>query len=258
MVNDMNIRFILAALCVLVYCGCKNPKTARPTISVEASESVVEEAPVVKDSIDILIEQRAKEVFNSTIFSGLRFGDSRRKVEKVLKNKLISRSVYGTEIPIQVPYDDKVKEVIVRDYDAKYYNEQLASLVLYANEASLMEALSGQYTNKYGQTKGYDWCFSNCEIKIEKVERVEDRPDFISNYLTYTPMYFDSYRGGNTTRLTKQPYFLRITYKNYDLLHSIERQAEINDSLAFVKRMKEEQIEKERARKLATEVPTNI
>ena len=213
----------------------------------------IEEPPVIKDSIDILIEERAGQEFNSTIFAGLRFGSKKQLVEKTLNNKK-----YSTEIPIQVPIGDKVREVIIRDYDATYYNEQLASLVLYANEADLIEALCSQYSKKYGKTKNNNWRYSNCEIIVERRERKENRPGFIANYLTYVPQYYTSYRGEVTTRLTTEPYFLIISYRNISLLQLLERQQYVKDSLERARLLIETQKEKELARKLEMEVPTNI
>ena len=254
---------ILPLALLLFSCGHKNNKNSTTIIqegtTIAEETLIAEEPPIIKDSIDILIEQRAEQEFNSTIFSGLRFGSSRQVVEKTLKNKqIIKGGLFHTEIPIQVPKGDNVEEVVIRDFDAIYYNGRLASLVLYANEANLMDALAKLYSNKYGDTKNNEWQFSNCEIALKIRNRKERVPEVVVNYLTYTPMYYNSYRNQTTKYLTKEPCFIEISYKNYNLLESIERQQHEADSLEQVKRQREIQKEKELAKKLETEIPTNI
>lgn len=253
---------ILASIIALTFISCgqrTGNKASETTVIAEVPiVPIVEEPPIVKDSIDVLIEERSEQEFNSTIFAGLRFGSNRKTVEKTLENKEISRGIYTTEVHIQVPYLDRVEEVVVRDYDAEYYNGRLASLILYANEADLFDALGRQYIKKYGETKDYRWRYSNCEVSIIKGERIEDVPEHITNYLRYIPWYFDSYRGSRVAHRTKERYFLKISYINYDLLNSIAIQQRQIDSLESAKRVQELQKEKERARRLSEEVPTNI
>ena len=251
----VNCLALLLTTTLLFGCMWKETKQDNSISGLNADEAIpdIEEPPVIKDSIDILIEERAEQEFNSTIFAGLRFGSKKQLVEKTLNNKK-----HSTEIPILVPIGDNVKKVIIRDYDAIFYNDQLASLVLYANEADLIEALYSQYSKKYGETKNNEWRYSNCEIIVERRVRKEHRPDFIANYLTYVPQYYTSYRGEVTTHLTKEPFFLIISYRNFTLLRLLERQQYVKDSLDRARLLLEAQKEKELARKLENEVPTNI
>lgn len=246
-------KSVLALLCAhtILSCGQSTSRNNDKTIN---EGPVIEEPIVVKDTIDILIEERAEQLFNSTIFAGLRLGCNRNAVEKALRNKH-----YRTFIPIYVPIGDKVDSVVIRDYDASYYNEQLTTLVLYADDANLYDALGSLYTAKYGLTKGNLWSFSNCEVSIEKRER-RRRPH--TTYDDMTPPYYASYRGEQTDKLIKEAWFLAITYNNKTLL---DRQVkDENDALAkerqreYEERQKKREQEKELARQLSTEVPTNI
>ena len=259
---------LMVILTLFFSCGQRKSKSTvveqKPTM-VEVVEDV-EETPIVKDSIDLAMEERARHIFNSTIFMGLRFGSDKNTVEKVLKNRRIYKDSYGTEIPIQVPFRDMVQSVVIRDYDAQYFNGKLASLVLYANEASLLDALAILYQNKYGPTKaydiygdckGYEWEYSNCEIVI----RTKNRHERISEYVTNVnapKMYYNSYRGTRVEYLTKDRSFLEISYENQDMLLAIAKQEHVKDSLENDKRMKAIQKEKELAKKLEQEIPTNI
>ncbi len=243
---------------ILLLSGCKYRTTKPDTNSAfNTTESVVEEPPVIKDSIDILMEGRAEQKFNSTIFSGLRFGDNRRKVEKVLMNK----GRYKTEIPIQVPVGDNVEDVIIRDYDAVYDNDELVSLVLYANEAKLLDALGVLYTTKYGKTKNYLWHFSNCEIGIE----MRTRPQHYyqkTNVITDPDFYYDTYRKNSSHYLTKEPNFIAITYISLERQQIMERRIYVRDSIERQRLQRETEIkkqqEKEQAERLRTEPANNI
>ena len=251
-------KTLLLVAVVLTLCGCKlKTSSYGNNSSLTTTESVVEEPPVIKDSIDILIEQRAEQTFNSTIFAGLRFGSSKVSVERALKNK--KNKYYSfTEIPIQVPVNDNVREVVIRDYDALYYNGQLASLELYSNETGLYNAIATMFAAKYGETKQNNWTYSNCEIAVKRGKRVLYSSAANSWLASAQDMYYASFGGSSTKSLTTDPYYLVLSYKDFRLLALIERQKEIKDSLDYVKRLQEEQKEKELARKLATEVPTNI
>ena len=246
----VNCLALLLSTTLLFGCMRKETKQDNSISSLNAIEAIsdVEEPPVIKDSINIMIEERAEQEFNSTIFAGLRFGNSQQTVEKALKNK--------ASLSIQVPVGDKVKSVTIRDYDASYYNGQLASLVLYANEDDLLDALGSQYSKKYGKTKHYEWVFSNCVISIRPRMRKEVRSDY--SYSGSTKMYYDTYRNTTTHFLTKDPFFLEISYKSTTLLGLIERQQYLKDSIERARQLLETQKEKELARKLENEVPTNI
>ena len=242
---------------LLFGCGQKNARFETSTSITEETPNPIVEVEVVKDSIDILIEQRAEQEFNSTIFGGLRFGSGKQTVEKVLKNE--KRKGYSlTAIPIQVPVNDRVMEVVIRGYDAEYYNGQLASLELYSNETGLYNELASMFASKYGETKNNNWKYSNCEIAVELGHRVLYSSAADSWLASSQNMYYASFGGSSTKSLTTDPYYLVLSYKDYRLLGLIERQKKIKDSLEYVKRLQEEQKEKELARKLRTEVPTNI
>lgn len=208
-------------------------------------------APIIKDSVDILIEQRAEMVFDETIYGGLRFGSPRQSVEMTLKK--------NPRIALLMPDGDLVG-VVIRDHDATYYNGGLASLVLYANEGRLIDSLYELYTRKYGKTKNRKWVYSNCEISVKQRIRREHNPHKDAGYgqLDSHRIYYDSYRGEKTYRLIKAPYFLEISYKNTDLLEKLERQKFVADSLEKEKLQRELQKERELAKKVAAEAVNNI
>lgn len=238
---------------------CHGAKPINKSTSEEEAAITFEEPIVVKDSIDILIDQRAEKEFNTTIFAGLHFGSNRKSVERVLRNKNLYSHFY-TEFPIQVPNGERVEDVIVRDYDAVYDGEKLVSLVLYANEARLVDALSVLYSTKYGETKNNTWVFSNCEIKIETRSRVLYNIQKIN--LKSPDLFYNSYRGEYTKHLTEEKDFLVITYLSKTLQREMERKAYVRDSIERKRLEKEDERkreqEKELARKLSTEVATNI
>jgi hypothetical protein len=204
-----------------------------------------------KDSIDILIEQRATRDLKTTIFAGINFGDSPAIVEARLNNKQYKK--------IQVPDGDKVSTVIVDDYDTKYYQGHLAMLILYAEEDELYDALEVLYTTKYGKTKNGKWCFSNCEIDIEYGRRLPYSPSWDKGYnASNYGNYYHSYRGNRSSSLTKDASFLKIIYKDFKLLYLLQRQEIEADSLERVRLLEAKEEEKKKARKLATEVATGI
>ena len=249
----------LPSICIFIFtvlllfgCGGNSAKQNNTVVT----STTYEEAPVivapVKDSVDILMEQRAEQEFNNTIFGNLRFGSSKQAVENAWRNT--------TYRSVKVPYEERVAKVVFQDYDALYYNGKLASLVLYANEGELYEALGVVYSTKYGKTKNRDWRYSNCEISIKQRIRREHNPHKEAGYgdLDSHRMYYTSYRGERTYYLTKEPYFIEVSYKNFDLLELIARQQFVEDSLVREGIRKEAQKEKEMAEKLATEVATGI
>lgn len=207
------------------------------------------------DSVDIIVAQRAEEEFNSTIFAGLHFGDNHRVVEKALKSSK-NRKIYVSD-------GERVDSIFVRDFDAVYYKDKLASLVLYANEDRAVELLYELYSRKYGETKPpYEWVFSNCEITIHRIDRVIAIEDKIHDYLHKQHYYYDSYRGTVTKAITKEPIFIKISYMYFPLLNAIQQ--EENEALEQQRKKENEELMKKRekemelARKISTEEPTNI
>lgn len=250
------LKMTVIFLAAEVFICCVGRNSSHKNTTDGETAVTIEEPTIVKDSIDILIDQRAEQEFNSTIFSGLHFGSNRKSVERVLRNK----GTYSTEIPIQVPNGDKVEEVIVRDYDAVYDGEKLVSLVLYANEARLLEALDVLYSTKYGKTKNHTWSFANCEISIETRSRVlyNTHKSNINN----PDLFYNSYHGKNTESITKERDFLVITYLSKTLQREMERKIFVRDSIERKRLEKEAELkteqEKELAKKLSTEVATGI
>lgn len=238
---------------LLLGCGGNCTKQNNAAVSSIAYEEVpiIDETPA-KDSIDVIMEQRAEQEYNSTIFGNLRFGSSKQAVENAWKNTSY-RSV-------KVPYEDRVAKVVFQEYDALYYDGKLASLVLYANEGELYDALGVVYSTKYGETKNRNWRYSNCEISIKQRIRREYNPHKDAGYgnLDSHRMYYTSYRGEQTYYLTKEPYFIEVSYQNFDLLKLIARQQFVEDSLVKEEIRKEAQKEKEMAKKLATEEAIGI
>lgn len=245
--KSINLLLVLLGL-ISVY-GCKQGNTN----SWRASNTSSHEDTPVLDSIDIIVAQRAEQELNSTIFAGLRFGDNPNRVKSVLKNSQ-NRTIY-------IPIGDRVDSVIIRDYDATYYKEQLDWIRLYANEAELLEPLAILFSQKYGETKKNQWHYSDCIIEINRIER-----NSVKDYLNRHIGYIDSYRGGNEGNLTEDGFFIEISYKSLSLIE--QQNNEVNqaliDSIKEDSRKRNEEIQKRRereaelARKLRTEVPTNI
>ncbi len=211
------------------------------------------EVKIEKDSIDTLIEIRVNQKFNSTIFANLKFGDSPQKVEQAMRNTKYRK--------IQVPYEELVSVVEILDWDAEYYDNQLAVLTLYSEDEYLYNALGIVYATKYGKTKGNKWHFSNCSIEIVYGGRSIYDPSGDAGYnRTGGPiLYYCSYRGqrdGNC--ITQDGTFLKIIYKNHELLKQKELQEYITDSLNRIKQINEIKQEKELSKKISTEIATGI
>lgn len=251
--NRTQNRFIIAILFPILFglpYGCKSGVSAKHSSVIPGpADLLMEEPPLIKDRVDSLIEGRSSEMYNSTIFAGLRFGDSKIRVTQVLKEQL--------PVTIQIPNGDNVETVIVDDYDATFFNERLAVLVLYAKQSSLHGILSKWFSTKYGDTKKDTWNFSNCTISVEIKSRVPHL-----NYDGTVTMYYNSYRNDERYYLTKDCCFLKITYQDHGLLHLLERQKVEKDSLENAKRIQEvqakKQAERDLAKKLSEEGATNI
>lgn len=157
-----------------------------------------------KDSIDILIEQRRTQELNTSIFAGLYFGDYVDDVEWVLEDDECRK--------ILVPNGDNVGVVNIATYDAEYYEEGLASLVLYAEEDELIDGLETVYSTKYGKTRDRKWHFANCSIEINYGGRKEYDPSMEAGYgrSSGPRLYYDSFRGYRGSRTTKDGTFLKI------------------------------------------------
>ena len=218
----------------------------------EDKDVYIEDLTPKKDSIDILIDERKQNKFRTSIFSGLHFGDAPSTVKAVLKNENNRR--------IQVPVNDKVVTVYVASYDSEYYENQLASLTLYAEEDEYIFGLETLYSTKYGKTKGRKWDFADVSINIICCGREEYDPGKAAGYgrSNGTRMYHNSFRGEQSYYLTKDGTFLKIEYKDHYRLALIERQKEITDSLDNVEKMRAAEAEKELAKRLATETATGI
>ena len=244
------IATIFIAEFVYIQHNVKKLKGQEPTVVAVENNHPKDSIPQ-KDSIDVLIELRAQEDFTSTIFAGLRFGSSSYAVENTMRD--------DSNRTILVPYGDEVKTVsISRKYKAEYYNGGLASLTLYTDNM-LREGLNVLFSAKYGVTKNHRWEYANCIIEIQSKGRREWNPDRDKGYRSApTGMYYDSYDGTRTSSLTRNSSFLVISYKNTYLLDMIEKQKIEQDSLRKVQEMKEIEAERELAKKLATEIPTNI
>lgn len=250
------IKYIILCLATILF-GCVgegNKPLPSGGVKPQITQEVVKPEPIAeKDSIDSLIELRAKQKFNHTIFAGLKFGDNPKMVKNALQNERNKK--------IRVPNGDKVSIIYIDSYDAEYYKSQLASLTLYAEEDELINPLSLLYSTKYGETKHYEWTFDNCVITIGCGWRTEYNIDRALGYKSAsarTALYYESYRGERTSAITKDPGFLKITYKNLHLVKRIKRDKIIKDSLEQVKVQERMQAEKELAEKHRTEPATNI
>lgn len=247
--------FLLLFLCAVISFSCNNEerkilKQQRNTHEIPAEEML----PVIKDSIDVQIEHRCRQELNATVFAGLRFGDNPNRVKSVLQNPQ-NRTIY-------IPIGDRVDSVIIRDYDATYYKEQLDWLRLYANEDRLVDSLETLFSKKYGLTKHREWRFSDCIIQINRINRVIALKDYAHDEHNKQHTYYDSYRNEKTEKYTKEPVFIEISYKSLSLIE--QQNNDVNEALLKEHHKQEEELQKKReqekelARKLRTEVPTNI
>lgn len=231
---------IIYVIVIFILLGCRNEvKLANLKDTPKKDTSLITKLEVVKDSIDILIEQRSHIVFNSTIFGGLCFGSNQQKVKRVMKNKTF------TKIPIQIG-DTIVKQVIVEQFEDEYYNDKLAFLKLYAEEDFLLEELGRLFSQKYGKTKNNQWYFSNCKITIKRENRV------FYKFLSGIPYYYDGYYGGGGRKITADDAYLVIEYEDFDLMNLVARQKFLRDSVKKNKEGKEQlrkiEMEKEKAK----------
>lgn len=261
--NKIKKNVVITAIAIFALClSCirrnNNPiekvqMTSNSNFSHVQSEITCNKDDVpIKDGIDLLIEERACQSFNSTIFAHLNFGDNRQKVEETMKS-----DKYMT---IQVPVGEKVSSVRIRSYDAEYYNDKLALLTLYAEENELYNSLGVIYTTKYGKTKNNKWNFADCSIEITTKARREHDTSLEAGYgrLSGPILYYNSFRGERCQSITKDGSFLVITYKNHYLIKQIERQKYITDSINKVESLRKIEQEKELAKKLSTEIATGI
>ena len=241
------IRVIGSILVSVLLLGCEQGSSKR------ISKSNLDDVPPM-DSVELLIIERAEQELNSTIFAGLRFGDNPNIVKSVLKNPQ-NRTIY-------IPIGDRVDSVIIRDYDASYYKEQLDWLQLYANEDRLVDSLEALFSKKYGLTKNREWRFSDCIIEINRINRVIAIEDFVHDNLHKQHTYYDSYRNEKNEKYTNEPVFIEISYKSLSLIE--QQNNDVNEALQKEHQKQEEELQKKReqekelARKLRTEVPTNI
>lgn len=249
----MTKYFIIGLSVLLLGCREQNVKCVIP-VNVEQAvikDTIKKKTEIKKDSIDILIEKRAFKNLNSSIFAGLKFGDSPQHVESALQNEQNKR--------IQVPMGDKVSTIHIESYDAEYYKDQLASLILYAEQDELYEGLVIVYSTKYGITKRGQWHFANCSIELRYGFRREYDVAKEAGYNSSGPtLYYDGFRKQRTSYITRDGYFLKIEYKNNHLLKLIERGRTIADSLENIRKLRAVETEKELAKKLRTETAINI
>lgn len=199
------------------------------------------------------LEQMATQKMSATIFAGLRFGDNPDVVEKAMRNAQI----------IQVPIGDEVMNIDIVEYKALYHKGKLASLILYSNNDNGLDSLYALYCKKYGEGivsnyQYYEWAFSNCKITIERKYRIKHK----GSYDLYNEELYYSGFEEKGSHLTSNDSFVKITYESNKLVKMIEREKFLADSLKKAEHLqaieKEKAKEKELARKLETEVPTNI
>ena len=126
-----------------------------------------------------------------------------------------------------MPTEKRADVVYINDYDVVYHNDKLACLILYSEQDELYEEIYSYYLLKYGKTKSGNWKFSNYEIDISAPIRKRYDPQAEAGYKSSPPyLYFDSFRGEKTNRITQDMSFIRIMYKDYNLLKEIERDSE--------------------------------
>ena len=160
-----------------------------------------------KDDVDIIIENRAKQKFDNSIFAGLRFGDSPEQVRRALNNV--------SHIPLSNLNKDSVNAICIRDYQAKYLNEGLVELTLFAEEDECYKDIGKYYSTIYGVTKGNVWRYSNCKIVVTLGMRKEYNPikDAGYNSGAHKTLYHASFGDDTSKFLTEDEFFVKIIYK---------------------------------------------
>lgn len=179
-----------------------------------------------KNSLDLLIEERAKTKFDESIFAGIIFGDSKRVVEQKLEKY---KKSFGNAI-----YTDSSCYEFSK-VDTQYYNDSLYSLSI-SFQSYLEKDFWDLFQSKYGQTRDDNsWCWFYSDARIVYRVEMTSRPLAIDN---------EKYRGKNfyydeSNKLTTDPghKFIRsVTYTSLAILSRKEKAEELERN----KRLKEQ------------------
>lgn len=140
-------KMLLMLMCLVLFLtallGCRNKDDKSEVVTkTKIQENLIKE----KDSIDVLVENRAKQLYEGTIFAGLKFGDSEQMVERTFRNK--------EKRYILIPTEERVCSVYVHSYKPTYYEDKLASIVLYVESDELYyDVIYPRFVAKYGKIK---------------------------------------------------------------------------------------------------------
>lgn len=231
-----NTIFLIHTFILFLIISCNNSNVSNDLISknlndISYNDSILGDSTlcdsIVKDSIDLLVESRQQEVFTSSIFAKIRFGES----ERVCTSK-IDRYNNKFERNIVILDKDDPEKIRIGEIRPSYYNDRLYKLELFFDDG-VFGSLACLFTKKYGETKNDTWKYKNVEISIYTGCRRKVPST------TYAPsdMYWDTYGGGAGagSYITKDPYFVVISYINYDEVAAMEKDKIKRDSIQTVK-----------------------
>lgn len=239
------MRTIINSIFLLLLIGCSNGKetkssTSTDTTNVQKYDTV--QTVVVKDSIDILIEERKKQTFNGTIFAGLKLGCSEKEYNKIISKykKEFNNSIYVSK------NDSLVKVINIGLIEPQFYNDKLYELNVYIDDNYVFDYLVSLFESKYGIVKRnyrreYVWEYTSARLSMEIKSR-----QLYSRTNNSSSLYYDGYNGRVSSSLTKDPSYIHIKYSNLNILKQMEKDKLIKDSL---QRIKKRQINQEKIRK---------
>lgn len=239
----ITMRTIISSIFLLLLIGCSNGKETKSSVSLTSDTTNVQKydtvQTVVKDSIDILMEERKAQTFNGTIFAGLKLGCSEKEYNRVISKyrKEFNNSIYITK------NDSLIKVINIGLIEPKFYNGRLYELNVYIDDDYTLEFLLKLFNNKYGTTKSnyfyeYIWEYTTVQIKIKNKSR-----QLYSRTNNSSSMYYSGYTGGSSFGITKDSDFIHIKYSDLSILKEIENDKQQKDSL---NRIKERQINQEK------------
>lgn len=235
------MREIIGSILLLLLIGCSNGKRTKsnfPLVSTDTTnvQKLDTVQTVVKDSIDILIEEREKQTFNGTIFAGLKLGCSETEYNRIISKfeKEFNNSIYIKH------YKDSVSIIPIDYIHPNFYNNKLYELNVYINNTDVFIYLSSLLKEKFGASYWYIWEYNNLNISIDiKFRRLYQSTNTAN-------LYYDNYYENICSNLTKEPSYIHIKYSDLELLKQIKKDKLVKDSL---QRIKEHQINQEKVRK---------
>lgn len=244
--------FSIFIICI----SCKKESNTNITKRIKAFEkdtTSLNRTDNPKDSIDIIIEKRTKELFSQPIFASIKFGDNSDIVKKKIKqyNKTFNNSIL-------IKNGDEVRKIRIGDISPQFYKGRLYELCIFSDDNDCTSSLANLYQSKYGATKSnkysnsFKWKYSNVEIVIES----KIRQEVPSNTYAHSTMYWASYggSGGPGSPITKDPSYLKISYKNTAILFQMKKDQAYEDSLKQINLEKEKESDIAKSKEQATQI----